>query len=435
MERQRAAQQSGADRETAAPGRPAHLLQLCARHGQDPAPCSKQARADRARGMDVAAGPVETHGRAEIIALLEGLPRIPAQQAAHAAVGSTLRGAAPAAAGADRGRSGVRQRRGPAATQSAIRTWRELLRAGIDVYATADVRHIESLRDAVAAITGGGEWERIPDAVFDRAASVRFVDGEPEALLAGQSAGGLTAGQLSALRALALRRCAERAARLAASARGDGAGYPVGEHILVCLSSAPSNQKIIRTGARMAAAFRGSLTALFVQTPALEAMTRTTGRGCWTTCILPSGSARAWETVYGADIPYQIAAYARLCGATRVVLGRSGATRRHPWSRPPLTERLVSLAPELDIHIIPDAAQQDGYRPARHAQAPGRRLSPADLGKACAILLLTLLVSLFLFDRGVPETAIVSLHIWACCWSPLRQTAGPPARSPPPSAC
>ena len=408
--RQRAAQQSGADRETAAPGRLHIFFSYAPGTGKTRA-MLEQARADRARGMDVAAGPVETHGRAEIIALLEGLPRIPAQQAAHAAVGLDLAAALrrrPQALIVD---DLACANAGGSRHAKRYQDVEELLRAGIDVYATADVRHIESLRDAVAAITGGGEWERIPDAVFDRAASVRFVDGEPEALLAGQSAGGLTAGQLSALRALALRRCAERAARLAASARGDGDGYPVGEHILVCLSSAPSNQKIIRTGARMAAAFRGSLTALFVHTPALEAIDEDDRARLLDNVHLAERLGARVETVYGADIPYQIAAYARLCGATRVVLGRSGATRRHPWSRPPLTERLVSLAPELDIHIIPDAAQQDGYRPARRAQAPGRRLSPADLGKACAILLLTLLVSLFLFDRGVPETAIISLHI------------------------
>ena len=148
----------------------------------------------------------------------------------------------------------------------------ELLQAGIDIYTTLDVQHIESIQDTVSEILGAPAEERIPDRVFDQAARVEFVDCEPEDLrerLIRQDRTDLLSEysqpKLSALRELALRRCADRTALDTQKSRG-GERYRTREHVLVCLSAAPSNERVIRTAARMADAFRCGFTALFVET-------------------------------------------------------------------------------------------------------------------------------------------------------------------------
>lgn len=158
----------------------------------------------------------------------------------------------------------------------------ELLRAGIDVYTTVNVQHIESLNDMVASITGVTVRERVPDHLFDDADQVELVDIEPEELIDRLHAGQIyqeaqahralehffSIENLTALREIALRRCADRINKMSEKVKSArGSGYFTDEHILICLSSSPTNAKIIRTAARMADAFKGSLTALFVETP------------------------------------------------------------------------------------------------------------------------------------------------------------------------
>ena len=134
------------------------------------------------------------------------------------------------------------------------------------------------------------------------------------------------------------------------------------EHILVCLSSSPSNERIVRMAEKMAQAFCGSLTALYVQTPGDADMNaEDTVRLQANMCLAQQLGAEI-VTTHGEDVPTQIAEYARLSDVTKIVIGRSGVKRRHFWSEPTLTERLIALAPEVDIHIIPDAEVYKSYR-------------------------------------------------------------------------
>lgn len=220
----------------------------------------------------------------------------------------------------------------------------ELLRAGIDVCTTVNVQDIESLKDVAASITGRDDEERIPDSVFDRADQVEFVDRELE--------------ELMALRKIALNRCAGRGSIQTA---GDREAHSPDEHILVCLSSAPSNMKIIRTAARMAQAFRGDFTALFVETPDHAAMSEENRKRLQANMRLAQQLGARIETVYGEDIPYQIAEYARLSGVTKIVIGRSTVTHHHFPGKQILTEKLILYAPNLDIHIIPDQVAAERY--------------------------------------------------------------------------
>ena len=114
------------------------------------------------------------------------------------------------------------------------------------------------------------------------------------------------------------------------------------DHILACLSSAPSNAKIIRTAATMAQAFGCRFTALFVQTPNYEVMPESDRERLRSHARLAQSLGAGVETVFGDDVPYQIAEYARLSGVTKIVIGRSAVTRKHPWSKPTLTDQLAS---------------------------------------------------------------------------------------------
>ena len=137
------------------------------------------------------------------------------------------------------------------------------------------------------------------------------------------------------------------------------------EHILVCLSSSPSNERIVRMAGKMAQAFSGSLTALYVQTPGDADMNAEDTVRLQANMRLAQQLGAEIVTTHGEDVATQIAEYVRLSDVTKIVIGRSGVQRRHFWSEPTLTERLITLAPEVDIHIIPDVEAYKSYRRKR----------------------------------------------------------------------
>ena len=293
----------------------------------------------------------------------------------------------------------------------------ELLKAGVDVYTTLNVQHIESIQDTIFSILGSSVVERIPDRVFDQAARVEFVDIEPERLQQrllqqkqGELLSGCTLSQLSALREIGLRRCADRAA-LYTQGPQKRMEYRTREHILVCLSSAPSNEKIIRTAARMASAFRCGFTALFVETKEFQWMPQADKERLQTNIHLAQQLGASIETVYGDDVAYQIAEFSRLSGVTKIVLGRSGISHYMFWRKPPLTERLIELIPELDIHIIPDNGL-NGRFAAKHQEVMRLpTLSILDLLKSALLLILATLIGFLFYYLGFTEANIITLYI------------------------
>lgn len=370
----------------------------------------RDALQQKGRGTDVAAGVVDPHGHACTARLLVALERLAGSALAKG--GEMDLDAALARAPelvlvddlAHRNAAGSRHSR---RSQDVA----ELLKAGMDVYATVNVQHIESLSDAVAAVTGEAVRERIPDSVFDGADEVVFLDVEPAELIRRLGNAGLAIGQLTALREMALRRCADRLDRAEPRPLGPGAGLAE-EHILACLSSAPSNARIIRTAARMAGAFHGDFTALYVRTPHAEKLSAQDQERLRRNMRLARHLGANLETVYGDDVAYQIAEFARLSGVSRIVLGRSAAGRRRIPGRLSLTDRLIAYAPSLDIHIIPDGAAQARYTP--HG-APEKRFSftAADALK-CLLALLGATLLGFAFDRlGFGEATIIMAYLLA----------------------
>ena len=292
----------------------------------------------------------------------------------------------------------------------------ELRKAGIDVYTTLDIYHIESIQDTVFSILGTSVPERIPDRVFDQADQVQFIDLEPQRLrqrlMDGQKEElleGCSLSQLSALREVGLRRCADRAALYTHEKMQTE--YRTHEHILVCLSSAPSNEKIIRTAARMAGAFRCGFTALFVETKAFQWMNARDKQRLQGNMRLAQQLGASIETVYGDDVADQIAEFSRLSGVTKIVLGRSGIPHRLLLRKPSLTERLIELTPELDIHIIPDNGVNrlldTKHREVMHIPS----ISVLDLLKSAGILVLVTLIGLLFYNFGFTEANIITLYI------------------------
>ena len=185
------------------------------------------------------------------------------------------------------------------------------------------------------------------------------------------------------------------------------------EHILVGLSSAPSNARIIRTAATMALAFGCKFTALFVRTPGYDAMSEENKERLRTNTELAKSMGATVETVFGDDVSYQIAEYARLSGVTKIVVGRSAATRKHPWGKPTLTEKLTAIAPNLDIHIIPDASVDGSYKPKKAKRKVDLKTTCRDWALTLGILILATVLS-FGFSRvGFTEANIIAVYLLA----------------------
>ena len=196
----------------------------------------------------------------------------------------------------------------------------------------------------------------------------------------------------------------------ASDERQEKNGLHADEHILACLSSAPSNAKIIRTAARMARAFNSQFTALFVETPDFAVATAENKRRLQDNRKLAEQLGANIETVYGEDVPYQIAEYARLSGVTKIVLGRSAVTRKHFFAKPTLTEQLLSYAPEIDIHIIPDRSAETAYKPKKARVSTKESLLRNSL-KSGGILLGATLLSVLFYHLGFTNANIIMVYI------------------------
>ena len=381
------------------------------------------------RGIDVVVGYTDPQARPQTRALLRGLEQLPAKQISTGI--TTLREFDIDAALKRKPQLILVDEYAHSNAPGCRHTKRyqdvqELLNAGIDVYTTVNVQHIESLNDTVASITGIPVRDRIPDSVFDQADQVELVDIEPAELLerlAGgnalredpaQQAAVFTVEKLTALREVALRRCADRVNLLTENTRIQSrSGYHTDEHILVCLSSSPSNAKIIRTAARMARAFRGTFTALFVETPGTKAMNEENKKRLRENMRLAQQLGAAIETVYGEDVPYQIAEFARLSGVSKIVIGRSTATRKSIFSKPTLTERLIASAPNLDIHIIPDASAAGSYQEQRKKVLHMAAISVQDIGISILVLLAATVIGFGFYSLGFTEANIVAVYLLA----------------------
>ena len=376
-------------------------------------------------GVDVVVGYVEPHARPDTLALLEGLEVLSCREVDYR--GIRLREFDLDGALARRPQLILVDELAHSNAPGCRHTKRyqdveELLQAGINVYTTVNVQHLESLNDLVTSITGIVVNERIPDHVFDRANQVELVDIAPADLEKRLEEGKIyrqrqakqalenffTAENLTALREIAMRRTADQLNRTAVQEK-KGKAARAGDHILICLSSAPSNAKVIRTAARMAEAFHSGFTALFVQTPETKELSGENIKRLRSNLRLAEQLGAQIATVYGADPAEQIAEYARVSGITKIVMGRVNH-RQHPWiGQKSLADRLIERT-DLDVYIIPD--RQPLYKkPLGKLRKSRVRLSWRD----AVVTLLCLAISTavgFAFDwAGFSESNIITIYI------------------------
>ena len=376
-------------------------------------------------GIDVVAGYIEPHARPDTLALLEGLETLPPAAINYRGIrlrefdlDLALQRKPQLILVDELAHTNARGSRHTKRYQDV----EELLRAGIHVYTTVNVQHLESLHDLVSSITGIEVSERIPDRIFDRADQIELVDIEPDELMKRLQAGKVyrerqakqalsnffTADNLRALREIAMRRTADQLNRTAVQEK-KGRAARAGDHILICLSSAPSNAKVIRTAARMAEAFHSGFTALFVQTPETKELSGENIKRLRSNLRLAEQLGAQIATVYGADPAEQIAEYARVSGITKIVMGRVNH-RQHPWiGQKSLADRLIERT-DLDVYIIPD--RQPLYKkPLGKLRKSRVRFSWRD----AVVTLLCLAISTavgFAFDwAGFSESNIITIYI------------------------
>ena len=377
-------------------------------------------------GIDVVVGYVERHVRPDTLALLDGLEQLPCKEVTYKGV--VLKEFDLDAALARKPKLILVDELAHSNAAGCRHAKRyqdveELLRAGIDVYTTVNVQHMESLHDLVASITGVTVSERIPDRVFDSATQIKLVDIEPADLITRLQAGKVYRGgqaeraldhffsqeNLTALREIALRRTADRLNRTAQKL-GNEAAARAGEHILICLSSSPSNAKVIRTAARMSEAFHSGFTALFVETPETKELKGENLKRLRDNLRLAEQMGAQIVTVYGSDPAVQIAEYAKISGVTKIVLGRTNH-RQNPFFRgKSLADKLTNLAGSIDIYIIPDS--QPLYQKRRiYRKDDEPWFDWKDVLKTLAITALATVIGFAFFTLGLRDANIITIYI------------------------
>lgn len=376
-------------------------------------------------GIDVVVGYVEPHARPDTLALLDGLESLPYKEIDYRGIklkefdlDRALQRKPQLILVDELAHNNAKGCRHTKRYQDV----EELLQAGINVYTTVNVQHLESLNDLVSSITGIVVNERIPDHVFDRANQVELVDIEPDELVkrlqkgkvyrAPQAAQALqnffTTENLAALREIAMRRTADQLNRTALQ-EGKGKSAKAGEHILICLSSSPSNAKVIRTAARMAEAFHSGFTALFVQTPETKELSGENLKRLRSNLHLAEQLGAQISTVYGTDPAVQIAEYARVSGVTKIVMGRINHKQNPITGKKSLADRLIELT-DLDIYIIPDHQPLYKKRLGK-LRVPKARFTWKDTGIMLAALLLSSMVGFGFYCAGFSESNIITIYI------------------------
>lgn len=435
------------------------------------------AAARHALGHDVLAGIVETHGRRETAALLDGIPQLPRVDYAYR--GHVLRefdldGALarrPALVLVDE----LAHSNAPGARHA--KRWQdveELLAAGIDVWSTLNAQHLESLNQAVGTITGIPVWETVPDRLFDAADEVVLVDLPPDELLRRLRDGKVympeqarhaarnffRKGNLIALRELALRRMAERVDDDVQAYRRDRAVETVWrtrEAVVACLAPDAEAEYVVRAAHRLAQQLDGELHVVTVEAPGLiapSASQRLALQGALT--VARDLDARV-ETLGGADMVQALVAYVRRHNITKAVIGRTRAARGRGlgtrwgewlavllspaglWRRRSFADLLAAGCPELDVIRLAAPSQPAPPRAtvmrlgapqpgtpqlAPAAAAPGARLRGYAWSLAyCAI---ATAISLAAFP-ALHQTNIAMFYLLAVMAVALRHGRGPAA--------
>ena len=342
------------------------------------------ARQKKREGVEIAVGLVETHGRKETEAILEGLEVLPRRNVEYR--GTLLKefdlDAAlqrkPAIILVDE----LAHTNAPGSRHK--KRWQdiyELLGAGISVYTTVNVQHLESLNDIVSQITGINVRETVPDFLLDRADEIELIDLPPDDLLqrlkegkvymAEQAAAAIEnffrKGNLIALRELALRRTADRVdeqMQLYRQDKGIKEIWPAGERILVCVGHNPRSIRLIHAARRLAAGLRAEWVAVHVEAPSKVRPSEQDIRQLADHMRLAESLGAESVTLSGQRMSEEILTYARGRNVTRIIVGKPTHARwKDKLFGSPLDE-IVRGSGDIDVYVI----SGDVAEPHQHPQ-------------------------------------------------------------------
>jgi two-component system sensor histidine kinase KdpD len=385
------------------------------------------ARTERDLKRDVVAGIVETHGRYETGALVLGLELLPRRKVQH---GGTvleefdLDGALARKPGlilidelAHTNAPGSRH-------EKRWQDVEEILDAGIDVYTTLNVQHIESLNDVVAQVTGVVVRETVPDRVLREASEIRLIDLPPDELLERLEDGKVYVpdqaqralqsffrkGNLIALRELALRRTAENVdaqMQVYKTAHGIREVWAAGDRVLVCVSPSPSSARILRAAFRMAGSLHAPLIAAYVETPRSIRMSDTDRRRVGDHLRLAEKLGGEAVVLRGERAAEETVRYARTRNVTKIVLGKPTHPRWRDWLAPSFLDEIVRSSGDVDVYVISgdDAASAKPPPPVR--QSGGH---PVPYAASFAVVAAATVVAWVLFgQRQLADVVMVYL--------------------------
>ena len=400
----------------------------------------------QAQGVDVIVGVVETHGRDETARLLQGLdvlPRRSVEYRGHALSEFDLDAALERKPDlvlvdelAHTNASGSRH---PKRWQDV----QELLDAGIDVFSTVNVQHLDSISDVVGGITGIRVFETVPDHVFDGADEIVLVDLTPDELLTRMREGKVylpqqaeraiqnffRKGNLLALRELALRRTADRVDEEVRDYRRERAVsrvWKTGDALLVCIGADGAGERLIRATARMATELEAGWHAVYVETPALQRLEPAERERVLKVLNQAESLGARVAVLAGEDAAAVAAQYARQENIGRIVVGRRGQ-RRGLW-RAGFGERLADKAPEIDLlqlgrDVRPDESRRNAPLATRRVASP-QQVRRYALTTAAVVAVTALATPL----RDVLDLAnIVMLYLLAVLFAGVRLGRGPAA--------
>lgn len=412
----------------------------------------EEARNRAAEGLEVVVGYAEPHARMETEALLLGMEILPYQIVEYK--GARLREFDLDAA----------LRRRPAlliidelAHTNApglrhAKRWQdveELLKAGIDVYTTLNVQHLESVVDIVQRITGVTVRETLPDAILEQAEEVELIDISPEELLERLAEGKIyrpdeaqratrhffNKGNLYALREMALRRTADRVdAQMLDFRKGRGVREPwaVSERILVCVGPSPLSARLVRATKRLASGLKARWIAAHVETPDVAELSKM-GRDRITQNLrLAEQLGAQVVTLNGPRIAQELIAYARSHNITKIVIGRSEVRGWRRLLRKSVVDELVEASGPIDIYVVRGEPEE-----VERGPVPGSRPVnwPGYLWATLWVALPTLIGWLLYHGLGTPRTEparhwlsntnVLMLYLLAVMWTATRHGRGP----------
>jgi two-component system sensor histidine kinase KdpD len=367
------------------------------------------ARLRRRDGFDIVAGYVESHGRAETDALLEGLEIVPRKEVEYQGVWlpemdlDLLLARKPQIALVDE----LAHTNAPGMRHE--KRWQdveELLGAGIDVYTTVNIQHFESLNDVVSQVTGIVVRETVPDRLLDFAFEIVLVDIPPEDLLQrlsegkvyvpDQAARGMEKffrpGNLMALRELSLRRTAARVddqMRAYMETRAIPGPWPTAERLLVCVSGSPYSERLIRATCRLAEELKAPWHTLYVETPGNSRHARENRENVWRDLRLAESLNAQVATVTATSVVEGIIACALRHNVTRIVMGKPTRPRWREFLRPPVVDQVIRRSGPIDVVVV--SCRQERAAPSTEKRW---RWSPFHLKGGLASLMLVVAASL-----------------------------------------